>query len=158
MIENRKILLITVLFFTIIFNSSILIDKNLILDSNSMHERNVDNTPILIKSVIIINTSISINGNNELVNFVNDLEFSGNGSKDNPYIIENLSFNDSTYLEVSNTNLSLIINNCTFENNEKGIKLISVENCVMQNLIATNISNIFIEILYSNNCTIRKSY
>jgi len=102
MIGNRKILLISVLFFTIIFNSSILIDNNLILDN--VYEGNVKYTPILIKSVIIINTSISINGNNELVNFVNDLEFSGNGSKDNPYIIENLSFNDSTYLEVSNTN------------------------------------------------------
>ena len=64
---------------------------------------------------------ILLNGNGELSTFIQNEGLSGDGTLENPYIIENFIINSSTDIgiDLQNTTAYLIIRNCTFDGNNK---------------------------------------
>lgn len=65
--------------------------------------------------------SIRIEGNDQFDSIAKEESWSGDGTADDPYIIENLTFlakDDEVSLFIANTSCHFIINNCTFNGDE----------------------------------------
>jgi parallel beta-helix repeat protein len=97
---------------------------------------------------------IYANGNAQLAS----VSTSGTGTSLDPYIIENLIINGSTYIvepiEIRNTNDHLIIRNCTlFDSNYVGIYLSNVTNVLVINNTVSDTDEI--SIYDSNNITVQ---
>lgn len=96
---------------------------------------------------------ILINGNEDLASFCTI----GDGSFDNPYIIENFSVNayESDGILIQNVNLHVIIRNCLIENGMDNYHIgIKLENCshitIMNNILLHNQIGIYLWISTNN--------
>ncbi len=88
---------------------------------------------------------IGINGNEEFREWASKMNWSGDGSAENPYIIENITMKvpfQTNGIFISNTTVHFIIRNCNIsfahndnENIISGIKLYNVANAVIENNI-----------------------
>ncbi len=115
-----------------------------------LDNKNITN---IFSSALLEDSPIFINGNEELASFCTI----GNGSSDNPYIIENYSINaaESDGIRIQNVNLYLIIRNCIIENGSVnyhcGIKLESCAHItIMNNTLLYNQYGIFLYSSYNN--------
>jgi parallel beta-helix repeat protein len=112
--------------------------------------------PIILERVIgyTPHDTIHINGNADFAAQVASEGWSGNGTEDNPYIIEGYDINPNLYgIEIKSTTVNFIIRDSRIingiENNHCGIYLNNVTNGVIYNCIIEN--NIIGVILSSSN-------
>ncbi|MHA2096782.1 MAG: right-handed parallel beta-helix repeat-containing protein, partial [Candidatus Hodarchaeales archaeon] len=80
---------------------------------------------------------IAIEDNSNFIYFANLEGWEGSGTIENPYIIEGLSLNGTTFsfpiIEIRNTQIHFIIQECILFGSEIGIRLVNVENAVLRN-------------------------
>jgi len=108
----KKRLIIVFIFFpfliSMLFNSPILIHGN----NNTSEEYGT-----------IINENIFIAGNENFTKFADNYQILGDGTKEQPFVIENFLFNNTinnkTNIEIKNTNVSIIITGSTFSSKAK---------------------------------------
>ena len=75
------------------------------------------------------NETVIIENNEELV----DLGLPGNGSEANPFILANLTIADyGPCIEIKNTDLYLLVTNCTIMGEFQGLKLVNTTNIVIK--------------------------
>ena len=119
--NNKKIALIT---FFLLINSFLFFNKSNAL-INNVNSENVSDQPLKLYN------------NTELIQYASTNSLHGDGSKINPFILENYNFNTNTLdyqIDIRNTNLYLIIRNNTISFGAKeGIFLTNSSNIVIQN-------------------------
>ena len=125
---------------------------------------NVDNYPFISPSGwkevgFTSHALIYINGNDDFAVQASSEGWAGNGTAENPYIIENYDINASsaTGIYIQNTNVPFIIRNCTVRDGKSnwynGICFCNTTNGKINN--ATSYNNWFgIDLIYSSNNTI----
>ena len=96
------------------------------------------------------NETVIIENNEELV----DLGLPGNGSEANPFILANLTIADyGPCIEIKNTDLYLLVTNCTIMGEFQGLKLVNTTNIVIKYVNVAHIKH-GIEISQSQNIII----
>jgi len=89
--------------------------------------------------MIYLPKSLHIDGNDEFIRFVKQYQFKGEGTWENPYIIEDLNINTdtkTTCIAIENVDVWFVIRNCYFRNailNSAGIRLINVKHAIIYN-------------------------
>lgn len=102
----------------------------------------------------LIQSPISINGDNDFKNIASTYNWKGNGTSENPYIIENLTIQTNTNLAISigETTVYFIIRNCIVSSQTSdGIALSNVKNGLLINNTSGNNAAQGIDISYSSN-------
>ena len=122
----------------------------------------IDNTTLLGSS------AISINGNNEFLTTAHSYGWAGNGSKNNPFLIQNLYFSDmynspgQDYISIGNTNFFFTLQTLYFEFLHLsslpllrvGIFLQNCSNVIIQNtFFISSINNSNAHMISISNCT-----
>ena len=142
-----KILGFIALIVIIVAQSNITSFKPLDVLSNNVISSNINNYSPKSGSWFII----SIKGNDDLADFVNENGLSGYGIKSSPYIIEGFSCNASPVngIDIRDTDAYIIIRNCNVEGYEydhHGIYLNNTANVnITNNYITKSDSGIFVE-------------
>ena len=121
--------------------------------SNALPSKGSTTVTVSVNSALnnkVFTSSIIINNNTYLDNFIKTNGFSGSGSSNSPYLIDNLQFNvqysnptgfnqtNLPLLTLENTNRYLIIRNCTFDEGIHAIGLVYLQNVsnvqILQNI------------------------
>ena len=105
-----------------------------------------------------LNDSIKIKGNVNFTDQVRIRGWHGNGTKSNPYIINNLNVsNHHNSIDIENTDLYFSIINCSLINGTNGILLTNVKNVFIFNNIIENNIGYGIQIQSSINITLHNN-
>ncbi len=106
----KSVLLLVAISF-ILISTDFTGNKNLEIQTNGINDSNIRNYPTYAEN----HNPILIDGNAELATFISDESLSGDGTYGYPYIIEDITIDTSTAtgIEIRNTNVYLIIQNCT---------------------------------------------
>jgi parallel beta-helix repeat protein len=151
--QSKKVWLICIMMITAYFATcTFYADAQIALQNTNY----ISHAPIQINVPLKINSSSDFTPTNGVS--------SGNGSRDNPWIIENLSIITSAYVNTDGgagyycifiqcTSDYLIIRNCYISNHStlSGIYLYNVSNCVIENNMIVNNYYSGVSILDSNN-------
>lgn len=156
MSNKKKYVLILTLIFSIIFR---LLVFSLNPPEITQPSRNIDDNEIDDKLRISVNyNTIFIDGNHMFADNASILDWTGNGTYGNPYIIENYEIDASLShgIEIRNTNLYFIIRNVTISNGSSnynhGFYFTNVTNGkLINNTADKNIAGYLIK--HSNNFT-----
>ncbi|MFW9779359.1 MAG: nitrous oxide reductase family maturation protein NosD [Candidatus Heimdallarchaeota archaeon] len=146
------------LFFLVLFSMNLMLANHNSSKSN-FHAKTSSNLKISEKhQVFDFYSPIVINGNQEMEDLATSEGWSGTGSADNPFILENLEFSSMSVnyqLEINNTNHHFIIRNSKFSDGGKGgIKLDAVSNALITDNIFINNSGDALFLVSSSNAII----
>ena len=154
--KNHSIVLIIFLCFILVTNNYNLTSNN---NDNESALKIVNRNN---KNLLINSKSILLNINKSPIKIVNNsgfllYGFSGNGTSENPYLIENYVIRNgsSTLISISNTNLSFIVQNNILDGITGDYDGIYLNNVINGQIINNSISNcftgIFLNLAQNNN-------
>ncbi|MHA2278248.1 MAG: NosD domain-containing protein, partial [Candidatus Kariarchaeaceae archaeon] len=158
--KNRKIISFLLLVILISFTGSIHTHTSLDANSQIQNSASLANIPLRTKNELVSHSPISIFGNDEFLETVDKENWAGNGTKNNPYIIENLEivgFSSSSLIEIINVDIHFRIVNNFLSGGRVGINFVNVQNGTIENNIVTFNTGFGILISFSKNNTITQN-
>ncbi|NHJ25053.1 MAG: hypothetical protein EAX89_10785 [Candidatus Lokiarchaeota archaeon] len=152
-------LMLIVFFLPLIALLSLELNTTSYDDSSNIYMHTIqlkeEDTPRIFQSSLIIHDDqIIIDGNLDFHNTATIKGWSGDGSKENPYLVKSITVNASEIMiSIKNTNLFFRVRNFLLSGGKKGIYLENISNGEISDCVIENVAY-GIQILSSNNCSL----
>ncbi|MHA2318092.1 MAG: right-handed parallel beta-helix repeat-containing protein, partial [Candidatus Hodarchaeales archaeon] len=155
--KNDKYAVLILLILFALFTDSIHTQVTLDTQFQSLESTTLSNNLSETKKRIFSDSPISISGNEDFIDTVERENWPGNGTINNPYLIEDLQiigFSSRRLIEIFNVDLHFRISNNLLSVGWVGIYFLNVRNGIIENNTVTANSGFGISIYFSQNSTI----